>query len=74
VCAYFRTIKLCLTLQFLDRQANHASLRCLQNADDFGRWYLADEILHRLANDIAERAQVIAVLKKHKATIDLTKG
>ena len=47
-------------LQFLDRLADHARLGCLKDADDLGRWYLADVILHRLANDIAERPQVTA--------------
>ena len=52
---------LLLASQFLDRQANHASLGCLKHTDDLGRWYLANVILHRLTNDIAERPQIIAI-------------
>ena len=47
-------------LQFLDRLADHARLGCLKDADDLGRWYLADEILHRLADNFAEWSQIIA--------------
>ena len=55
----FAQYYLLLAPQFLDRLADHARLGCLKDADDLGRRYLFQVILNGLADDIAERPQVI---------------